>query len=533
MFDRMHISAIGYAVFMVINATQTWGGIFPFLPTDFQTDQVTLLFYLTQSLSFFAAFVASAVGAYRMPAATQHMLVNLVTALVFLGSAAIIAAMYLPAFTLALIVGGAALLGVGCAGMFMLWQRYFASLPAREGNARLVTGTALAAVLYYALYLVPTALTAFLIPIVMLPLCALMLNLSVREMSFDQPMFEDVPREHPLVYARVMQDSWRVALGIGAIAFASGLARGVAVLNQNVGAIVNVSSMMGSLVAALVILVLWRVSTFQFGLGSVFRVAYPVIIVGLLFFPFLQNVQGLSLFAGLTYMTFSLVVLVVMMQCAQISRDRGINPVFIYGFFGSVMYGMQSVGFLLGWLVYDIPNAGADPISFLSLLAMFVMGLALFVSSGAKLGQSDVDQIEFVKQPVRVVDAAGDSIERTPSPHVRDVAEVRFEESLDFEGAQLAEPETAAHNKPALSADLEITDRLSKQCLVLKEQFGLSRRETEVTEQIARGLSMAAIADALFISENTVRTHAKHIYTKLDIHSRQELGALLQDVSVA
>ena len=76
----------------------------------------------------------------------------------------------------------------------------------------------------------------------------------------------------------------------------------------------------------------------------------------------------------------------------------------------------------------------------------------------------------------------------------------------------------------------EITDRISKQCLVLQQEYGLSTRETEVCEAIARGLSMATIAERLFISENTVRTHSRHIYAKLDIHSRQELGAMLQEM---
>lgn len=79
-------------------------------------------------------------------------------------------------------------------------------------------------------------------------------------------------------------------------------------------------------------------------------------------------------------------------------------------------------------------------------------------------------------------------------------------------------------NRPSASEDAgTIRDRVSKQCLQLQESYGLSARETEVMELIARGNSMAAIADRLVISENTVRTHAKHIYTKLDIHKRQEL----------
>ena len=63
---------------------------------------------------------------------------------------------------------------------------------------------------------------------------------------------------------------------------------------------------------------------------------------------------------------------------------------------------------------------------------------------------------------------------------------------------------------------------------MLQEAHGLSTRETEVMELIARGNSMASIAERLVISENTVRTHAKHIYTKLDIHRRQELLDMLE-----
>ena len=60
-----------------------------------------------------------------------------------------------------------------------------------------------------------------------------------------------------------------------------------------------------------------------------------------------------------------------------------------------------------------------------------------------------------------------------------------------------------------------------------KRSHGLSTRETEVMELIARGNSMAAIAERLVISENTVRSHSKHIYAKLDVHSKQEILDLI------
>ena len=41
-------------------------------------------------------------------------------------------------------------------------------------------------------------------------------------------------------------------------------------------------------------------------------------------------------------------------------------------------------------------------------------------------------------------------------------------------------------------------------------------------ELIARGNTVARIAEDLVVSENTIRTHSKRIYTKLDIHKKQE-----------
>ena len=55
------------------------------------------------------------------------------------------------------------------------------------------------------------------------------------------------------------------------------------------------------------------------------------------------------------------------------------------------------------------------------------------------------------------------------------------------------------------------------------EERGLSPREIEVAELLMKGHTVSAIAGKLFISENTTRGHAKSIYKKLDIHSRQEL----------
>jgi DNA-binding CsgD family transcriptional regulator len=55
----------------------------------------------------------------------------------------------------------------------------------------------------------------------------------------------------------------------------------------------------------------------------------------------------------------------------------------------------------------------------------------------------------------------------------------------------------------------------------------LTPRETEVLQLLARGRSIPYIRDELYISKGTASTHVKHIYSKLDVHSRQELLNLL------
>ena len=50
----------------------------------------------------------------------------------------------------------------------------------------------------------------------------------------------------------------------------------------------------------------------------------------------------------------------------------------------------------------------------------------------------------------------------------------------------------------------------------------LTKRETEILEQVANGKSRTKIASDLHIDVETVKTHIKNIYDKLDVHSRDE-----------
>jgi LuxR family maltose regulon positive regulatory protein len=60
----------------------------------------------------------------------------------------------------------------------------------------------------------------------------------------------------------------------------------------------------------------------------------------------------------------------------------------------------------------------------------------------------------------------------------------------------------------------------------------ISDRELEVLNLIAAGLSNREIADKLFISINTVKTHTKSINNKLDVNSRTRAVARAKELGL-
>ena len=65
----------------------------------------------------------------------------------------------------------------------------------------------------------------------------------------------------------------------------------------------------------------------------------------------------------------------------------------------------------------------------------------------------------------------------------------------------------------------------------LAERYGLTAREKDVFRLLAKGYARPTICEELFISESTERSHVYHIYRKMDIHSRDELFAIIEEAS--
>jgi DNA-binding CsgD family transcriptional regulator len=78
-------------------------------------------------------------------------------------------------------------------------------------------------------------------------------------------------------------------------------------------------------------------------------------------------------------------------------------------------------------------------------------------------------------------------------------------------GLKLTKKKTVIITNPAFQFDQSRMDSL-----------GISKREYEVLELMAKGLSNQEIADRLFVSLNTIKTHSSNLFLKLGVSRRTQ-----------
>lgn len=498
--------SLGYALFFAVNATAVWGGVFPFLPLSIQTPSFTVAFFLAHSLIFAFSYLASMMGVYFFPGPTRRFLVWASGIPYCIGWCSLAAAAYLKDHALACSIVGGILIGFGSAGFYMAWQRLFAAEKASEGNKALIVGTLYAPILYFAMYLIPIAVTVFLIPLVLMPLFSLAIVIASRKVDLSQPMIVDIPRSRPGIYRQAVTDYWRSACCVGALALSCGSMRSLAVSTPEIGVAVNMAAMAGTFATALAILTAWRSKPLKISVSSFFRVMFPFVVTAFLALPFLGE-SYLVLFASVLYAVYSCLITLMMIQCAQASRDRSVNPVFIYAFFAGIVYVMHDAGYIVAMLASGLEPFGFDSLLTISLFCVYALGMVFFVGLGGFKQALSPNRVSAEK--VDLIPTAA-----TPATRKRPSATAAPENDRASDGQESA-----------------FLDRLSKQCALVSQHYGLSEREAEIMELVARGNTVVRISGMLGISENTVRTHTRRIYGKLDIHKKQELLDLLQSFS--
>lgn len=653
------IAILGYALFLVINACSLWGGVFPFFPSEFHGEEVTFSFMMAQSLTSLLTYIVVLVCSFQVPSIVIRSLHGVSSFPAFLGGVLLIAALYVPAWRIALVTAAGCCMGAGGTLLSLVWARYFSAETTDRGNFFILAGTFFAPILFALLYLVPQAVRVFLIPLVFVPLCGLSVLLSFRKLNKNLPIFQDAPRANIPVYVRIVHIYWKSAFAVGTMGFASGLVRSIAVADVQLGDATNAASFWGLFVAAGILLLLWQKRSFSLNVHLVFMMSFPLVAGCLAVFPFVEG-NALAFISGVVFLLFSLANTIVMLQSAHICLNRGCNPFFVYGFFGAIIGFLQNSGFIFGHTAIANSIFGVRTSFAVAIIGLLVLTITLY----AFVGRSErftsnlpqYDNVEFVsfgasgKRPRRtwaqllapVADdasepldvevlelngaaarAASDEIanarvatERSKSCEASErsfvgtralapdssttstndmatdsvgakrsescaASERSFVPTLTYgeatsaennlasapapdrstastrvstdcsEGCEASERSLAddsapntpaptrnskANDKPsdlmALLGDLyhspeKAPSRIALRCKILQEQYRLTSRETEIMELIVRGYSVARIAEEHVVSENTVRTHYKHIYAKLGVHKKAELIAMV------
>ena len=124
------------------------------------------------------------------------------------------------------------------------------------------------------------------------------------------------------------------------------------------------------------------------------------------------------------------------------------------------------------------------------------------------------------EKPATLEPAPAPSAAPTPSP---------ARQAMDFSRSIFAD---AAGAMPPAEDTPAARGRFRQRCEIVANTYLLSRRESEVMYYLARGYKSSHIQQQLYISEGTAKTHIRHIYRKLNIHSQQDLIHLIDGVEL-
>ena len=239
---------------------------------------------------------------------------------------------------------------------------------------------------------------------------------------------------------------------------------------------------------------------------DVSRLYYPIIIVvaaSILVTPLVGGVGFGSQFVTIGYNCF---VLMIWCLLSYVAYSSSLPSILVFG----LGRGASVLGTTAGWMA-GLMLVGAHGERTLSLEVISVaMVLALLVVSMLVLND------RLIGETLRGV------------PKESGIGARGCDSAADDPGGA-ADAETVL---PCTEGDADDEEphrpgRYRARCLAVAERCGLSPRERDVFVLLVRGRSIDFIAQSLTISFNTAKSHIRHIYVKTDVHSREELIALI------
>ena len=422
-----------------------------------------------------------------VPSSSPLALDLLAAALMALGGVALSIELPLPAA--ASTVLGCIAGGVGVAWAYGRWIQVYAQLDLAFSAPLLFLTMALGSTCKTVIDFLPGQVAA---PVfVCLPFATF---LCVRRASTRLPQASEPDRYYN---ARTIGSLSRVVLSVAAFSFTIGIIRTAILETTPNPYALSVLVNHGTEVALALIFIWWLcIKGRGIDFGRTWRLILILMVTVLVFEQFVAGTDAHALLFALVRTAHALlVVFFLFLAVADVARHSSYPPLAVYA---------------VGWLAYALPFAAgsaagsllatgpAEPL-ITSIATWALVVIALLFLDDRSLG----NQLIF---------AEINRAEEEDSPEMRAVATQR-----DLE-------RSAAHAPSAANAPTTQHAR----CLQLAKRHGLTSREADVLELLVRGHSKTRIAETFLISENTVRGHVKHIYAKLDVHSKQELLDLVE-----
>lgn len=281
------------------------------------------------------------------------------------------------------------------------------------------------------------------------------------------------------------------------------------------------------------------------------QVAVALLCAGVIWWVLVRG-RGLS-FGALWWLEVSLMVIGVLLIVTLGQAQIGATFITVSNTFmiGLLWYGVYDFCrhssipsyLVLGavWVAHLLPReAGRDLIFHFgpqlgqSVLVIAVLVCLLALSMAVMLRGSQPQARRFFATFCSP-DARKGALERTVVPEVsgldaepvdaRVLAQETQEPSEAHESATPATCQAEAPDEPTFE------NSLRARCSALQARFDLTDRETDMVWYLAQGRSKGFISQELHLSENTVKSYTRNVYSKLCIHSKQELLDALSEIA--
>jgi DNA-binding CsgD family transcriptional regulator len=470
---RHYLLLVGYSIFLALTATLLWGGYVPFLlPYLNGTGLVAVDFFIRWFSLPLVLFIVASVT-YHKGNVANGLLYALPFAFLAVAALAFAIIGYSGNATLLPVVVIGFSCGVGCALLFILFQQLLATQAVFSAGFIVIVSAVISPILHFLLGLIPDSYALLVSFLLLVPLCAFLFFQSKSGLSFSDQRFSTVPCQDRSGGQAVAKILFQPLLGISLSAFVIGLMQ-VMVMFGGDARLINSIKMFGMLGSGLILSVVWIAIYPRFSPEAIYRVVFPLTATAYLLLPFLGS-GFFYAFVTISFLIFAIVSALMVITCLQVSRDHGLQPMLIYGCFAGIVYLAAALGSVVGYIFLGSDNFGLTQLLTIALIAVYILSFVLLL---ARRKQQD--------RASRVV-------------------------GFPVHGSGLVSEATIIR------------------CQQIQELYSLSDRETEIAVLLACGRDVPAIAKKLFISENTVRTHMKNFYKKLDVHNKQDFLNLLDE----